>query len=163
MKHNKQTAREEYFSFMVEYVAFLGEMRQAESEKLKALTAKKQRLIEQSISKSQANAKQLENFESKRLELQTAAGYEGLSFRQLIEKTPEEEQSGFWSLFTRFEGTIADIRFFNNKSMAVARDNILEINPSAIIPGSQAGNPENPYERFRKEQSEQSQMLETKA
>ncbi|MGD9559933.1 MAG: hypothetical protein AB7V55_04920 [Oscillospiraceae bacterium] len=153
---------EEFVAFMVDYTAFLGRMRADESDKLKALSSRELSRIEHSITVSQANAKQLENFEARRLALQAAAGYEGMSFRQLIEQVPPEEQDRLWQLFSRFEGNVAEIRFFNDKSMAVARDNMIEVDPSAVLAGQGGAKASNPYEKIREEQSQQSSILETK-
>ncbi|MDL2295072.1 hypothetical protein LJC60_10755 [Ruminococcaceae bacterium OttesenSCG-928-D13] len=152
-------AHDEFVSFMVDYTAFLARMRADENDKLAALSSRELSRIEHSISVSQANAKQLGNFEARRQALQAAAGYEGLTFRQLIELAPDEDQDRLWQLFTRFEGSVAEIRFFNDKSMAVARDNMIEIDPASVLP---SGKGNNPYERIREKQNGQGGILETK-
>ncbi|MDL2327149.1 hypothetical protein LJC64_00605 [Ruminococcaceae bacterium OttesenSCG-928-A11] len=152
-------AHDEFVSFMVDYTAFLARMRTDENDKLAALSSRDLSRIERSISVSQANAMQLDNFEARRQALQAAAGYEGLSFRELIAKAPGEDQDRLWQLFTRFEGNVAEIRFFNDKSMAVARDNMIEIDPESVLP---SGKGNNPYERIREKQGGQGSILETK-
>ncbi|NLW80050.1 MAG: hypothetical protein GXY32_11680 [Ruminococcaceae bacterium] len=149
-------------AFMVDYTAFLGRMRADESDKLKALGSKELSRIEHSITVAQANAKQLENYERRREALQTEAGYEGMTFRQVIMHAPKEEQDRLWQLFTRFESNVAEIRFYNDKSMTVARDNMMEKDPASMIPGL-AGKGSNPYERIREQQQGGSNILETKA
>lgn len=156
-------AHEDFVAFMVEYTAFLGQMRNDESDKLAALSSGELPRIERSIATSQANAKKLENFEAKRFKLQAAAGYEGQSFRQLIASIPAEEQERLWQLFTRFEKNVSEIKFFNDKSMAIARDNMVGIDPASVLPGRGGVKPNNPYERLREERNEQVNMLETKA
>lgn len=158
-------AHDAFVAFMQEYTAFLGRMRRDESIKLSALASKELRKIEHSISVSQANAKQLENFEAQRIALQASAGYEGMSFRQVITNAPKEKQSELWDIFTAFESHVAEIRFYNDKSMAVARDNMLDLDPEAVLPGSADGaKPNNPYEKIREEQNVQgSNILERKA
>lgn len=154
---------EEFVSFMTGYTAFLGRMRADESEKLNALTSRELQRIEHSIAVSQANAKQLENYEARRMTLQASAGYEGMTFRQLIASVPEDERDALWKLFSQFESNVAEIRFFNDKSMAVARDNMMEIDPAAVLPGQGGTRPNNPYEKIREERNEQNNILETKA
>lgn len=154
---------EDFVAFMVDYTAFLGRMRADESDKLKALSSRDLSRIEHSITVSQANAKQLQNYEAKRMAIQAAAGYDGMSFRQLIVEAPTEEQDRLWQLFSRFENNVAEIRFFNDKSMAVARDNMIEVDPASVLPGQAGSRPSNPYEKLREERNHQSSILETKA
>lgn len=159
-------ANEAFLQFMAEYTAFLAQMRTDESEKMAALVSRDLKRIEQSIARSQANAKQLENFEKKREVVQAQAGYEGLTFRQLIDVAPLENQEKLWELFAKFEGSVAEIKFYNDKAMAVARDGMIDIDSSAILPAQSAhsGKVTNPYMRQQATQHEQSSlMLEKKA
>lgn len=68
-------------------------------------------------------------------------------------------------LFTQFERNVSEIRFYNDKSMGVAKDNMIEIDPEMVL-HSQAGQktgPANPYEKIREEhRQERSSRLETK-
>lgn len=154
--------QEQFVTFMVSYTDFLEKMCQNENDKLQALSSRQLPRIEHSITVSQANAKQLENMESKRMALQAAAGYEGMSFRQLIDSAAPNEQDKLWKLFTRFESNVAEIRFLNDKSMAVARDNMLEIDPQAVVATQQAKRGDNPYERLREAQSGEGALMEKK-
>lgn len=158
----KTPEHDAFVEFMVDYTAFLGRMRADEKDKLAALASRDLSRIEHSIATSQANAKQLENFEARRASLQEAAGYRGLTFRQLIEQAPPREQDRLWQLFSRFEGSVAEIRFFNDKSMAVARDNMIEIDPEAVLASPAGAKGNNPYEKIREKQNENSKILETK-
>ncbi len=151
-----------FVAFMAEYTDFLGRMRLDENGKLAALSSRELPRIESSIATSQANAKQLENYETKRMTLQADAGLQGLSFRQVIESAPPDAQRGLWFLFDRFERTVADIRFLNDKSMAMARDNMIDIDPEAVLPGAGAAGGSNPYEKLRRERAGHSAILETK-
>lgn len=156
----------EYYAFIEEYTAFLDRMLDDEKAKLIALQNKSLSKIEHNIAVSQANAKQLENYEIKRVSMQAKAGYEGMSFRQIIESYPKDAQSKFWQLYDRFERSVGGIRFHNDKSMAVAKDNMMAIDPSAVLSGSArpAGSSQttNPYKRIKEEQDEQNSILETK-
>lgn len=128
-------AEQEYITFMEEYTEFLEHMVQDEREKLAALSSRDLKRIEHSISVSQANAMKMENNEIRRVTLQNKAGFEGLSFRELIEKATPLEKSWLTQLFTRFEKAVQEIRFHNDKSMQVARDGMIELDPSALLPG----------------------------
>ena len=151
--------QKEFISFMAEYTGFLAQMCADEKEKMAALGGRVLSDIEHSIAKSQANAKQLAIFEGKRVALQKAAGYDGMSFRQLIEAAPQAQRGDLVRQLAAFEQLVLDIRFYNDKSMAIARDNMVEIDPSAILAG-QASN-SNPYEKQRGRQ-ENGGLLETK-
>ena len=159
------TEQKTYYSFIEEYTYFLEHMLSDEHDKLSALQSRELPKIEHSIAVSQANAKQLANYELKRASLQAKAGFEGFSFRKIIAASPDDMQNQLWDLFTRFEHSVSDIRFHNDKSMAVARDNMLALDPTAVLPG--AGNKktaqsQNPYRQMQGRQEDQSNILETK-
>lgn len=150
---------QQLYDFLEEYTDFLDKMQRDETEKFAALSSRDMARIEHSISVAQANAKQLENFETQRIKLQNRAGLEGLSFREIILKAPEHEQSWLLQLFDRFERSVSDIKFYNDKSMSVARDEMLEIDPSAVLPGAVK---QNPYSKLKEETGNKNGMLETK-
>lgn len=152
-------AHEEFVAFMVEYTGFLAQMCADEKEKMAALAGRVLSDIEHSIAKSQANAKQLANYEQKRIALQNAAGYGGMTFRQLIAAAPGMGQSGLWQVFSTFERRVADIRFYNDKAMAIARDNMVELDPELVL--NERVNHNNPYEKMKEKQAGSS-LLETK-
>lgn len=159
------TAQQDYFTFLEEYTQFLERMTEDESEKLAALSSRDLPRIEQSITVSQANAKRLENYELKRVEIQDKAGYGGCTFAQLLERTDPFEQDWLRQVFDRFERSVSEIRFRNDKSMAVARDNMLAINPDAVLPGpgtKPGAKAQNPYAKIREEAGDSTGMLETK-
>lgn len=155
----KEVAHGEFMSFMAEYTGFLAQMRADEKDKMTALGDRILTDIEHGIAKSQANAKHLANYEQKRIAMQEAAGYGGMTFRQLIDAAPPDTRDGLQRLLGEFERYVSDIRFFNDKSMAIARDNMVEIDPQAVLSGG--GEPQNPYEKLRRRQTGGG-LLETK-
>ncbi len=155
----------EYFAFMGEYSTFLQKMLQDEQNKLSALQSKELANIEQSIVVSQANAKKLENYEAKRLTLQSKAGYGELTFREILDRQENEESRVLRPIYDSFERNVREIRFFNNKSMAVAKDNMQSINPAAVLPNTTTG--EKPkgsdtYARLAQDMDDSSGLLQTK-
>ncbi len=157
--------QQEYFTFIKEYSLFLEKMLKDEKTKFSALQSKELPKIEQSIVVSQANAKKLENYETKRLDMQDKIGYAGLTFQQILEKQNKEELRILRPLYDLFEKNVQEIRFFNNKSMAVARDNMQALNPSAVLPGNTAEEPPkgtDSYTRFSQNQSDSIGLLQTK-
>lgn len=153
--------QQDFLTFVEEYTEFLERMTDDESEKLSALNSRDLERIERSIAVSQANAKRLENYEVKRISMQAKAGYEGMTFDQLIERADPMEQGWLRQLFARFERSVNEIRFRNDKSMAVARDNMLALDPEAALPAGKTP-AQNPYAKIKKEAGEQTNILETK-
>lgn len=155
-------AYEEFLGFIEEYTDFLQQMVKDENEKLSALQSRELSRIEHSITTAQANAKKLENYEAKRVKLQQRLGYEGMSFREIIEQAPEDQQAWLGLMFDRFERNVNEIRFRNDKSMAVARDSMMDIDPEAALPVAAMPQKANPYRKIRDDAKEQSSLLETK-
>lgn len=155
-------AQQAFYTFMEEYTDFLERMRKDEQERLSALESRNLQRIESTIAVSQANAKQLENYELKRNSVQQNAGLGGLSFKDVVKAVPADAQRGYSVLFDRFARHVSDIRFLNNKCMSVAKDGMLEIDPSAVLP-AQTGGHTNPYQTIRKNEVEKNNsILETK-
>ncbi len=154
---------QEFVQLMEDYTGFLARMCSDEGDKLAALSSRELPRIERSIAVSQANAKQLENYENRRMAAQQEAGLEGLSFRELIDLAPPHEQSRLWQLFSSFESSVAEIRFFNDKSMAVARDAMVELNPESVLPPKPGAAASNPYAKLRSQQDGQPGLLKGKA
>ncbi len=155
------TAQHDYVVFMEGYTDFLDRMLKDEGEKLAALSSNELPRIERSIAVSQANAKQLENYEQRRMGLQSAAGYDGLTFRELITKAPEEDKGLLQRLFARFEQDVTEIKHQNHKAMDVARDNMMARDPEAVLAAENES--ENPYNKMKKASAEQnSNILEAK-
>lgn len=119
-----QDYKEIFYGFLNEYAAFFEEMVNLENEKLGALLSNNLAAIERSISVHQATEKRLENLERRRAELQTAAGFGGKTFYEIIGLSPAEKKQELQLLFNRVEQAISQIKYLNGKSMAVARDNL---------------------------------------
>lgn len=158
----QEQANKAYFGLLHEYVEFLARMVENEKGKLAALSSRNLTQIEHSITVSQADAKRLENYEAKRLAMQAEAGYEGLSFREILDKVQDDLQRELLPLFTAFENYVAEIRFYNDKSMALARDNMMDVDPTAVLPGQAGAKPSNPYQKQRVADQEQDGILQTK-
>lgn len=150
-------------TFMNEYIRFMEQMIHDESEKLSALNQKDLTKIEHNIVVSLANAKKLENFEQKRQQEMEQLGYGGLTFKEMIDKAPEEARGPLQVLFTRFEHTVQEIKFQNDKAMEVAQDNLALLNPEAALALSHKDKPQNEYERMREKAAGQGGLLEQKA
>lgn len=140
---------EELFSCLEEYADFLARMAKDEDEKLQALVSNSLPRIERAISVAQANAKQLESFELKRIRLQEQAGYGNMTFSEMIESAPEEERQSLEALLWRIQEYVDRIKYTNSKSMKVARVNMKEIDPAAEVPGAVHSPASDAYRKAR--------------
>lgn len=154
--------QQELFSFLEEYADFLAYMVHDEEEKLAALLSNSLPRIEKAIATAQANAKQMENYELRRIRLQEQAGYGGASFAEIVEYAPEEEQQSLAALLQRIQNTVETIKYHNTKSMNVARTNMMERNPGAELPGTPKSAAGSAYRKAGGHSMEQHSMLETK-
>lgn len=156
---NTQEQRfDDFITLMQNYTTFLEKMLADEKDRFAALASLELPRIEHCIAVSQANAKQLQNYEAKRIETQRMAGFDGMSFRDLLQKLPLEEQGVLEPLFVRFGSMVEEIRFNNDKSMALARDNMTSISPEIIA--ASGGKAPNPYDKMM--QTERGNILKTK-
>lgn len=129
-----QEQREALYLFLREYADFFEEMAAAENDKLGALLSNSLPAIERSITVQQATEKRLENLERRRVELQSAAGFEGNTFHEIIGLAPKEKKQELQLLFNRVEQAISQIKYLNGKSMGVARTNMQALSPQPAAP-----------------------------
>lgn len=156
---------QELFVFFEKYVSVLHSIAQDEKEKLDSLVSNSLPRIEHAISTAQANAKQLENFEAKRISLQASLGCAEMSLSQITELLPKSHSARVSSLFNQLEKFVDEIKFVNEKSMAVARDNMARLNPDAhILQPNEGGTVQggNPYGAAMNHQSEPQSIFKAK-
>lgn len=114
----------EFYKFLGEYSKFFENMAKCEKEKLDAILQNKLPLLESTIATAQANAMQLSNMERKRLELQKKAGFEGKTFRQLVEAAQEQNKEELRRCFECVEDSVSEIKYYNTKAMQLAESNL---------------------------------------
>ncbi|WP_312643752.1 flagellar export chaperone FlgN [Hydrogenoanaerobacterium sp.] len=124
-------SRQELLDFLYEYAGFFSEMEQTETQKLDNLLSRQLERIEHSISMQQAMDKRLQNLEKRRADLQTKLGFDGMSFKNIIEEFPEENRAELSRLFERIENSLDNIKFLNQKSMNVAKSRLEEMGSNA--------------------------------
>lgn len=156
---DKGVSLEKFYSFLGEFTAFFGEMEQFEQHKLGVLLSGSIQDIEHAMATAQANAKQLENLENKRVALQKQAGLEGLTLRELTETATDERREQLSRDLHRLNTHVANIRFYNDKSMKVAEGNLRKT-PHAPYIGEATG-----YGTHKSDGQDAARpsMLETKA
>ncbi|MEM1485295.1 hypothetical protein V6615_10510 [Oscillospiraceae bacterium PP1C4] len=127
-------AQEHFFEFMETYTEFFESMVSVEKEKLEALLSFQLKKIEQAISAGQANAMKLENYEKKRMELQVQAGFAEATFQEIIDSIDGELKKVLENLLRRMNNAVQEIKFYNGKSMGLAKINLQSINDA--VPSS---------------------------
>lgn len=118
---------EEYRAFLEHYASFLEEM-SAQAQRLHgALASFNGDQLTKAMSGMQSHIMQLKNLEARRGEMQRGAGYDGLTFAQMIAQRPEEEQAALKTLCRRIEMSVENIRYANEKSQAFAREGLASV------------------------------------
>ena len=79
--------RNEFRTLMEEYIAFLEESVEREKEKYAALVSYDPKRTDKVVAEQQAANMRLAQLEERREETQRQAGWEGLTFRQILERT----------------------------------------------------------------------------
>lgn len=120
-----------FIGFLEEYSAFLSTVVEAQNDKIEALLTHDVEVIEQSVTKQQAVAMQLKQYEETRMKRQKAAGLDGLSLGEIIERASGREQQRIRSAFGRMEDSINQIKFLNNKALQMVETNLHIINLTA--------------------------------
>ncbi|MEG1686665.1 MAG: hypothetical protein RR185_05875 [Angelakisella sp.] len=120
----KDDRAESFFSFLGEYTSFFCQMEQFEAQKLELLLSGELSGIEKAITTAQANAKQLENLEQKRIRLQQEAGFGAMSLRELADKTDGARKEQLRLQLHELSVCLGNIKFYNAKSMQVAQTNL---------------------------------------
>ncbi|MBD5095353.1 MAG: flagellar protein FlgN [Subdoligranulum sp.] len=129
---------EEYRAFLEHYASFLEEM-SAQSQGLHgALASFNGEQLTKAMSGVQSHIMQLKNLEARRVELQREAGYDGLTFAQMIGQRPEAERPALKALCRRIEMCVENIRYFNEKSQAFAKEGLASVQGSGQV--TQGGN-----------------------
>ena len=118
---------EEYRAFLEHYASFLEEMSTQAQAMHSALASFHGDQLTKAMSGLQSHIMQLKNLEARRMELQRAAGYDGLTFAQMIEQRPEEERPELKALCRRIEMCVENIRYFNEKSQAFAKEGLASV------------------------------------
>lgn len=116
--------QQELFDFLREYVEYFEKVAGEEPAEHASLTTQDIGVIEHSMSRRQAIIKQIENWENRRVEIQAACGFAGLSFQELLGRLDGGERERFAALFERLGRAVSQVKFLNEKSMRVVRDQL---------------------------------------
>lgn len=113
-----------FYDFLDEYTEFFDRMEQFEQQKLRTILSGGLDELDHVLAVSQANAKQLDNLERRRISLQQEAGFGSLSMGQLAEQAQAERAAKLKSQMNKLSRSLSNIRFYNSKSMEMAEFNL---------------------------------------
>lgn len=119
--------KQEFCNFIKQYVLFFDEMAEQQKKQLAAVMSAELAQVEQSASSLQASLKKLDNLEQKRMTLQKAAGYDKMTFKEIIASLPDEEKEEYSRLFEALETKISEVNFYNSKSQEKVRTDLIRM------------------------------------
>lgn len=153
---------DELMEFLGRYCAALSQMAEGEKEKLHALTSNSLPRVEHAISLAQANSMQIENLEKQRIALMTGFGCGNYNHRELLGAVQPERREALLGVIRQFEEHIETVRFYNSRSMDVARDNLMRVSPETVL-AQRNGKASDPYTAAKKGLGgESTSLLQTK-
>lgn len=113
-----------YYDFMKSYAEMMEEIAAGESEKYAAVLSYDHKKMDKAVSNQQVNNIRIAKMEEERLQEQQKAGFDGLTFAEILEKLNEDDKQRFSELFSRIKNAVYDIKYFNSKSLAFAQDGL---------------------------------------
>ena len=127
----------EFRNLMEEYTVFLEEMVEREKEKYAALVSYDPKRTDKAVAEQQAFNMRLAQLEERREETQRRAGWEGCTFREIIDRAEGAEKEALADLFARFENAINEIRYYNSRSLSFANEGLRILGAAGV--GQKAG------------------------
>lgn len=124
---------EEYRAYLESYASFLEEMSAQAQSMHSALASFSGEQLTKAMSGMQSHIMQLKNMEARRTQLQREAGYDGLTFAQLLERRPAEERPALKALCRRIEMCVENIRYFNERSQSFAKEGLAAVQVSGQV------------------------------
>lgn len=130
---------EELVHFLTEYTEFFERMEQKQVEKLGLLMTKELDKIEESIMMQQAMDKQLDNMEQRRRELFVKQGIDGKTLKEIADSRPAGDRQILMELYRRLDGSIANIRYYNEKAESLAKMELEKMGIDSRLAGNPTG------------------------
>lgn len=125
---------QQYVRFMSGYAGYFEGLAGEEKEKLDALLSNDLKRIEQSIAQQQAVEKKMSQLEELRESLQKEAGFEGMTCQQILPLLDGEDKAELEWAYKRLSDAVAAVKFYNQKSMSVCKQNLQLIGSEAVDP-----------------------------
>lgn len=117
----------EFETVIRDLIAFFDENQQLEELKLKAAEENRPTAIEDCMTKEQAVILRLRGLDKKREEIQKKLGWEGKSFRQILELLPEEERAKYRGLFEDLSARVKLFQSANESALEIISLNLRQI------------------------------------
>lgn len=118
MSQQIQESLEEFAAVIKELTQLAGEITRVEEEKAEAASQKQHRRMDGYIQREQAQILKLRGLEQKRIRLAKNLGWDGLTFRQILEKASPEQQELLNPLFIELE---QQLKLLENSRKAAER------------------------------------------
>ncbi len=113
-----------FFDFLVEYIEFYEQIECQSRERLDAITSNNLAGIERSIANDQSAIMRAEQMEKRRIDLQSTAGYNSMSMREIIDRIDGTEKEQLSSFYDKLSEILNSIRFYNARCTKIVKANI---------------------------------------
>jgi len=117
----------EFVEFMTKYADFFDEVMKREDEKFKALCSRDTKRMDAAFTLHMETEEKITAIESERLELNKKAGCDGMTFTQIINALPREENAKKQELdgiFQRLRFSVEQTKILNQSSLEYAQMNL---------------------------------------
>ncbi len=121
-----------FIEIIKEFIQLFEALVSVEQTKLDAAVNNKVSFVEECMNKEQAAVLKLKGLEQKRENAQKELGLEGLTFRQILEKVPENVQSELSPLFDRLSELVQSFQSVSDSAKDIIELNLHMIQ-SAIV------------------------------
>lgn len=118
---------DEFKDIIGQLIRVFQQLTKIEQVKLNAVAGKHIGTVEDCVTQQQALLLKLRGLEQARERAQKKAGYEGLQFRQILERAPDDEREELLVLFDSLSREIQMFREVNENSNEILRTNIHSI------------------------------------
>lgn len=118
---------DEFKDIIGQLIRVFQQLTKIEQVKLNAVAGKHIGTVEDCVTQQQALLLKLRGLEQARERAQKKAGYDGLQFRQILEKVPDAEREELLGLFDGLSREIQMFREVNENSNEILRTNIHSI------------------------------------
>lgn len=130
---------QETIELLIEYTEFFEQMEIKQAEKLGMLLTRELGKVESALLLEESMKKQMESMEKKRLQHFASQGLVGKHLKELVEESSGTERETLRKLQRRLEDAVSNIRFYNNKSNELAREELIRLRGTGMTQDNPAG------------------------
>ncbi len=118
----------EFTDVLHRFIELFDRMLPLEQKKLEVVSKKQVTALEDIIKKEQAEILILRGLDQKREKLQEGLGWKDLTFKEILERLPEEQQGQIRPLFDELGGRVTSFRTITESSKTMMEVNLHAIN-----------------------------------